>query len=200
MARDSGIHRILIVSGSTRRSGLTSSVLRLAEDLLQQRGLDTEFICVRDLALPAYGMRDDTVANAAAWRQAVDRASAVIFGSPEYHGSFSGALKNLLDHLDASHIRGRPAAIVAAAGGPRSGIATLNAMRVVLRSLHVPVIVEQVAAWEGDFTPGTRLPTAGLVDYLTAMVDALVRELERRLNQPARRSFTALDSSSTADG
>jgi azobenzene reductase len=171
--------RVLIVSGSTSETGLTGTVLGLVDALVRQRGVDTEFISVRSLPLPLYGLQDEAPVNAAIWRDTVDQASAVILGSPEYHGSFSGALKNHIDYLESPQVRGKPAALVAAAGSARSGIATLGAMRLMLRSLHVSAIVEQVAAWKGDFMRDGRTPNSALLDYLTVMVDALVRELDR---------------------
>ncbi|MGH7842437.1 MAG: NADPH-dependent FMN reductase [Candidatus Binataceae bacterium] len=40
-------------------------------------------------------------------------AEAVLLFSPVYRGSFSGALKNLLDHLPVEALRGKPCGIVA---------------------------------------------------------------------------------------
>ena len=43
----------------------------------------------------------------------VERADAVLFFSPVYRGSFSGILKNLLDHLPVDALRGKPCGIAA---------------------------------------------------------------------------------------
>jgi len=43
----------------------------------------------------------------------IQRADAAILFSPVYRGSFSGSLKNLLDHLPVEALRGKPVGIVA---------------------------------------------------------------------------------------
>ena len=43
----------------------------------------------------------------------VGAADAVILASPVYRGSFTGALKNLLDHLPVDALAGKPVGIVA---------------------------------------------------------------------------------------
>lgn len=43
----------------------------------------------------------------------IQQADAVILMSPVYRGSFSGSLKNLLDHLPLEALRGKPCGIVA---------------------------------------------------------------------------------------
>ncbi|HEY3536939.1 MAG TPA: NAD(P)H-dependent oxidoreductase [Trinickia sp.] len=141
---------ILLVCGSPRPQGQTSQALRLLEARFQQSGHLTQRVCVGTFDLPIYGLGNGGAAGVRAWRQAVDSASALAIGSPEYHGSFSAGLKNLLDHLDSALVAGKPAALVAASGSPRGGMATLAAMRHVLRSLHVPAIVEQLAVCPQD--------------------------------------------------
>jgi len=170
--------RILIVSGSARPGGLTRTVLKLAEALAKKKGLDAEFVCARDLRLPFFGLEEDT-ASALHWRTAVQQCSGVIFGSPEYHGTFSGAFKNLIDHLDFPHIEGKPVGLIAVGGGPKSGISTLNAMRLMFRALHAPVIVEQAAVWGGDFMPETQRPRPELLQQMLAVVDGMSREIAR---------------------
>lgn len=144
---------ILIVCGSPRAEGQTNQALHLIEHRLKQLGCETRFVHVWQLHLPTYGLNQEPPTNLSTWLQAVQSASALVFGSPEYHGSFSGGLKNLLDYLDYTHVAGKPTALVAASGSPRGGLSTLSAMRHVLRSLHVPVIVEQLAVCPHDKDP-----------------------------------------------
>ena len=50
-------------------------------------------------------------------RQEIAQAHALILGTPEYHGSFSGVLKNALDWLDGSELQGKMIGLVGVAGG-----------------------------------------------------------------------------------
>lgn len=168
---------ILVVCGSPRPDGQTDQALRLIEHRIWKSGRQTQRLCVHQLDLPIYGLDDGSPMDLIAWRQTVQSASALVFGSPEYHGSFSGGLKNMLDHLDIALVAGKPAALVAASGSPRGGLATLSAMRNVLRSLHVPVIVEQLAV-----CPRDRDPCSGhWSDELLAQADSVVSGLLRQL-------------------
>ncbi len=168
---------ILIVCGSPRSQGQTSEALRLLEERFQRSGQATRRVCVSTFDLPIYGLGHGESVDLSAWRDAVHCARAFAIGSPEYHGSFSAGLKNLLDHLDSALVAGKPAALVAASGSPRGGIATLAAMRHVLRSLHVPAIVEQLAVCPQD--RDTR--SGGWSEDLLAQADSVATGLLRQI-------------------
>jgi NAD(P)H-dependent FMN reductase len=177
---------ILLVCGSPRPDGLTSQALDLVQQLLIERGCETRRLGVHDLDLPLYGMKACAAPQAAAWRQAVREATALVIGSPEYHGSFSGGLKNLLDYLEIGLVEGKPAAMLVTAGSPRSGVGTLSAMRTVLRNLHVPVIVEQMAVSPRDHEQGAQAWTPCARSYCISMVAGLLEEIERRRSRAVR--------------
>lgn len=171
---------ILLICGSPRPTGLTSQILDLIESLLRQREYRIRRTGVYDLGLPIFGLDDTASHKIAEWRQSVQQASALIFGSPEYHGSFSGGLKNLLDYLDKGMLEGKPSAIVAAAGGARAGVCTLNAMRIVLRNLHAAVIVQQLAVSQHDLRDGPRVWSHDALSHCTTMVEGLLGEVALR--------------------
>jgi len=168
---------ILIVCGSPRPAGQTSRVLDLVEQALRRRGQQVQRISLRCAALPLPGMGGEEAPAVLAWRQAVRSASALVIGSPEYHGSLGGGLKNMLDHLDFPIVAGKPAALVAASGSPRGGMATLAAMRHILRALHVPAIVEQLAVCPSDRDPASGEWSAGLLEQAEGLVAGLLRQL-----------------------
>lgn len=168
---------ILIICGSPRSEGQTSQALRLIEQRLLQFGYSTQRVCVGTLDLPFYGLDNGASADLSVWRQAVDSACALVIGSPEYHGSFSAGLKNLLDHLDSTLVAGKPAALVAASGSPRGGMATLAAMRHVLRSLHVPAVVEQLAVCPQDRDTRNGRWSNDLLAQADSVVAGLLRQI-----------------------
>jgi NAD(P)H-dependent FMN reductase len=141
---------------------------------------------VQTLKLPIFGPDSIGLQQVNEWRQSILQASALVLGSPEYHGSFSGGLKNLLDYLDIGMLEDKPTALVAVAGGPRSGISTLNAMRNVLRNLHAPVIVEQLAVSQHDLSADHLSWSCDVQSYCMRMVDGLLSEVERRQSSTAK--------------
>jgi NAD(P)H-dependent FMN reductase len=64
----------------------------------------------------------------------LDNADAMIFLSPEYHGSYSGALKNALDYFwkEFAH---KPIGVVAVASGKFGGINASTDMQQLVLSL-----------------------------------------------------------------
>lgn len=72
-------------------------------------------------------------------------------GTPEYHGSFSGVLKNALDLMGFEEFEGKMIGLVGVSGGKMGALNALSGLRNIGRALHAWVIPEQVAipeAWK----------------------------------------------------
>jgi len=78
-------------------------------------------------------------------RSEVNQAAGIILGTPEYHGSFSGVLKNALDLMGFDEIAGKMIGLVGVSGGALGAGHALNSLRMIGRALHAWVIPEQVA-------------------------------------------------------
>ncbi|MHA2275660.1 MAG: NADPH-dependent FMN reductase, partial [Candidatus Kariarchaeaceae archaeon] len=72
-------------------------------------------------------------------------AQGLIIGSPEYHGSYSGVLKNLLDLLGFKEFEGKMIGLVGISGGSLGAANTLNGLRTIGRQLHGWVLPGQVS-------------------------------------------------------
>jgi NAD(P)H-dependent FMN reductase len=77
-----------------------------------------------------------------------EAADAYLLASPVYHNSYSGVLKNALDHLMLRDVRYRPVAL--ASHGGRSTQA-VDPLRIVVRGLLGIAIPTQVCTQEADF-------------------------------------------------
>jgi FMN reductase len=94
---------IVGLGGSTRPGSSTERAVRLSLDAAEALGATTRmfdgpFLC----ALPHYGA--GTVVHTPEQRELIDavsRCDGIIVGSPGYHGSISGLIKNALDTLEA---------------------------------------------------------------------------------------------------
>jgi len=92
--------QILAVVGSTNADSITRVVVTsVAEDLIQM-GCDVDML---DLSKEPLGLfNPETAARQpghADLKKRVDRADVFILGTPDYHGSMSGAMKNFFDHF-----------------------------------------------------------------------------------------------------
>lgn len=78
-------------------------------------------------------------------RKTVGAAQGILLGSPEYHGSMSGSLKNAIDHMSIAEFDGKMVGLIAVAGGSQSATGTLSHMRTVCRHLHAWVVPQHVS-------------------------------------------------------
>lgn len=151
--------RILGIGGSTRADSITEKVLRAVlalaracpERSVRDAGARTTLASVRELDLPIYN--DDVPLHEQpgivhTLLDQVRAADGFILASPTYHGTISGALKNVLDFLNVdsgvprTYFDGRPVGLVAY-GGP-SALNVVNALSHSvrgLRGMQVPTVV-----------------------------------------------------------
>ena len=166
---------ILCLLGSASKDSVTRMSLSVVEERLREKGEKTELL---DLSLEFTAMHDiddydEPVpgGQTALLRERVAAASGFVLASPVYHGTFSGRLKNALDHLEGDAFTGQAVGVLAAGGGPRSASVACDHMRTVVRALSGWTTPTHVATTSGDFASPEEL--AGLV----GRVDDLVEEL-----------------------
>ncbi|MFI2379126.1 NADPH-dependent FMN reductase [Streptomyces sp. NPDC018964] len=158
-AKDSVTREILLRAGErVERAGLGLSLLDLAVEFSRPHELE-------DYDDPPPG------SQTALLRARVAPCRAVVLATPVYHGSFSGLLKNALDHLTGDAFAGRPVGIIAAGGGPRGAGTACDQLRTVVRALGGWSTPTHVATTAADLTPGEPLR------FLDERIDDLVREL-----------------------
>lgn len=90
---------ILAVSGSMRENSSGRLALRFILNEAEQLGAQTHLLDLFALDLPMFrpgvDCTDDGIMEA---RERVAWANVIILGTPDYHGSMSGAMKNFLDY------------------------------------------------------------------------------------------------------
>jgi FMN reductase len=109
----------------------------------------------------------------------IERADAVLLATPVYRGSFTGALKNLLDHVPVAALRDTPVAIVSMGGSDHHYLGVERHLRDVLSFFGAHPLPTAVYLASRDFhdgTPGDR--AAGELDELLDALVALTRALQ----------------------
>lgn len=117
--------KIEIISGSPRSHSVTKRVaLHLHNRLKKDTTHDIGLIHVHEWNLPAlqsvFTSPDNTPEEFRPLSKRIFEADAFILVTPEYNGSYTAALKNLLDHFPKQHHK--PFGIVTASPGPLGGM------------------------------------------------------------------------------
>lgn len=136
------------ICGSLRGDSYTRKVLEIALEGAAEIGASTQLIDLRDYDLGfCDGEESDANdgADAPRLRREVGAADGLILGTPEYHGSFSGVLKNAIDLMGFDEFEGKMIGLVGVSGGAMGALNALNGLRVVGRTLHAWVIPEQAS-------------------------------------------------------
>ena len=92
--------QVLAVAGSLHRTSVTRAVVLHVAKRLKAEGCIVDVLDFETEPLPLYN--PDTAYHAPgfdALQIRVERADVYVLGTPDYHGSISGAMKNLLDHF-----------------------------------------------------------------------------------------------------
>ncbi len=91
---------VLAVVGSLQRSSVTRTVIKHVADGLRAQGCAVDTLDFLNEPLALYN--PDTAYDLpgyATLQGRVDQADVIVLGTPDYHGSLSGAMKNFLDHF-----------------------------------------------------------------------------------------------------
>ena len=169
------IIRVAGICGSLRPGSYTRMALNIALRGAAEVGGTATLIDLRDYGLPfCDGSNTDAPPGLLRLQHDVGAADGIILGTPEYHGSFSGVLKNALDLLGFDEFEGKMVGLVGVSGGAMGAADGLHALRNVGRALHAWVIPQQAS-----------IPEAWKVFDDAGNVKA--RELEDRLRDVGRQ-------------
>jgi azobenzene reductase len=172
--------RVLLISGSGRPRSHTCALVQLAGRLLSESGTEVRFwdasiecLPVADPQFHADPSRHPDP-RVAAFVHIANDADAFVLGSPIYHNSYSGILKNALDHLAIPLVAYKPVGLLGH-GGHRSTQA-VDHLRVVVRGLWGIATPTHVCTQDEDYeeTDGTYVVSA---TDINARLDRFVREL-----------------------
>lgn len=173
---------IVALGGTSRPESSTGRALTACLAHAESLGARTTLLTGEAIDFPHFELGGAYDSAAIAHFVAVLRdADGIIVGSPGYHGSLSGMVKNALDHVellrgdDRVYFDGMPVGLVATAGGWQAAVSTLAALRTVVHALRgwpTPLGVAINSGAGGD-------PVGEAAPQLCMMVDQMMRFLRR---------------------
>ena len=144
--------RITAVCGSLTAEGTTKMALSLVLKGASEFGVNTKLIELRDYNLAFCGEFDekDYPPDVFRLRKELKESNGIILGTPEYHGSLTGVLKNMLDLMSQDQFEGKIVGLVGVAGGHTGALNSLNTMRTIGRNMHCWVLPQEVSIAESS--------------------------------------------------
>ena len=142
--------KVAIISGSLRKESYSTKIAKSVAPLFPE-GFETTFVEIGNL--PLYNEDIDTESNVpteyTSFRNELKDVDAVLFVTPEYNRSMSGALKNALDvgsrPYGQSIWDGKPAAVISQSMGGLSGFGANHHLRQSLVFLNMPTVQQPEA-------------------------------------------------------
>lgn len=130
--------KVAILVGSVRIGRQSHKIAHYVERKLQERGVTVDLIDLAENPLPILqersGRDPDLQARVERLSERLRAADALLLVTPEYHGSFSGVLKNALDYFWEEFSR-KPIGVVAVSTGKLGGINASTQLQHVILSL-----------------------------------------------------------------
>ncbi|MCG7344871.1 NAD(P)H-dependent oxidoreductase [Sporosarcina sp. ACRSL] len=178
--------KVAIISGSLRKESFSTKIAKSVGELFPA-GYETQFVEIGNL--PLYNEDIDTESNVpaeyTAFRNTIKECDAVLFVTPEYNRSISGALKNALDVGSRPYGKsvwdGKPAAIISQSIGNLSGFGANHHLRQSLVFLNMPTVQQpevylanspELFDENGKLNEGT---TEYLQSFVNMFIDLIIR-------------------------
>ena len=147
----------MVICGSTAENSHTRALLKELTQELSQLQVPVVNWDLRDLPLP---IADPTFHSnpeqhpdlqVRRFIEAARASDGFALGSPLYHGSFSGVLKNALDHLWYDAFRNKPVALLSHGSSERRASLPNVALQPIVSTLFGYVVQAQIATGPSDY-------------------------------------------------
>ena len=135
--------RIVGIGGTLRPGSSSERALRYALSCCEEHGATTELFTGDAIDLPAYDPESPAkTAKVERLIESLRTSHGVVVGSPGYHGSVSGIVKNALDYAEGlrndqpAYFEGRAVGLIACAQGWQAAGTTLTTLRQIIHALR----------------------------------------------------------------
>jgi azobenzene reductase len=133
------MHKITILYGAIREGRLSIRAAKALKRTLEASGkVEVTFIDIKDHNLPVMEARLKDMENPPASlleiSTALENADGIVFVTPEYNNSYSGALKNAVDYFTKEWAK-KPIGICCGSNGKQGGINASNLLQLLVLAI-----------------------------------------------------------------
>jgi FMN reductase len=160
--------QVLAVAGSLHRDSITRLVINHVAEKLRHEGCRVDVLDFEKEPLALYN--PDTAHELPGYPELqarVERADVIVLGTPDYHGSISGAMKNFLDHFWHEFAGKLFATIVAS---HEKGLTVTDQLRTVARQCYAWTLPYGVAFTEDADVKNGQIVSESLLTRLEMMI------------------------------
>lgn len=131
--------KITILYGAIREGRLSIRAAKAVKKALEQSGkFEVTFIDIKEYNLPVMENRlkdmENPPANLLEMSEKLSSADGIIFVTPEYNNSYSGALKNAVDYFTKEWGK-KPIGVVCGSNGKQGGINASNLLQLLILAI-----------------------------------------------------------------
>lgn len=148
--------KVLLIVGSAKQYSHTHALAQFVRGNLEEQEAEVTLFDLYDKPVPFLDvsgrhLNDERIkANVNELRELAEEADAIIIGTPNYHGSYSGVVKNALDHLTMDEFKMKPVGLICNSGGMRS-TEPLSHLRIIMRNLLGIAVPVQISTQDADY-------------------------------------------------
>jgi NAD(P)H-dependent FMN reductase len=186
--------RVLLFAASLRNESLNARLTQVVRRMLEERGHEVDAAAMSDFDCPSYDGDAEAEAGIPSGAQRLrDRllaADALVIASPEYNGSMSGVLKNVIDwtsRFRPQPFNGKQGFLLSASPSMAGGNRGLWALRVPLEHLGARIYPDMFSLAQAHtaFADDGRLTSDTLTKRLDSILGCFLDQVEATKHYPA---------------
>ena len=179
-------HPVVVIAGSLRKESFT---LKIANALakLAPATLKLEVVTPHGISFFNQDLEAAPPADWLAFRDKLQKSNGVLFVTPEYNRSISGALKNMIDigsrPYGKSSFLGKPIGIVSNSPGPLGGVSAAKHLQNIMPGIAGPIMGQPEIYLNGvgdAFDDKGQLTKESLQKVLQQYIDAFAAFVEKQ--------------------
>ncbi|HEY8524060.1 MAG TPA: NADPH-dependent FMN reductase [Acidimicrobiales bacterium] len=160
-------HDVLVLTSSVRTGSSTARLGAAVAGAAARHGHRPSLVHAGQLDLPlCSGAIGPVLPAVERWRRQAAAYPVHVWVAAEWHGSFPGALKNALDHLEVDQLRGKALGLVGQAGGAMPALSTISHLRTIAEHFGMWLLPTSLAVGADQIGPPLDERVAGRLDRL----------------------------------